>query len=113
MRNLTEKEIATLASQGCIAEDWSKIQVADEFSTLVNPECSIPFYASQVNGITDDMVKDAPSDGEALKLFFDFVGERMLVAHNASFDTGFIRQAAQRKRSPRSSRPSQSAQRRG
>lgn len=65
--------------------------VADEFSTLVNPECSIPFYASRVNGITDDMVEDAPLFKDALKDFLDFAGDMVLVGHNIhTFDLKFI-----------------------
>ena len=66
-------------------------QVADEFSTLVNPECSIPFYASQVNGITDDMVVDAPLFSDALRDFLEFAGDYVLVGHNIhNFDLRFI-----------------------
>ena len=66
-------------------------KVADEFSTLVNPECSIPFYASRVNGITDDMVEDAPLFETALKDFLEFTGDMVLVGHNIhSFDLNFI-----------------------
>ena len=45
-------------------------QVIEEFTSLVNPECPIPYYASRVNGITDDMVTDAPVFEEALADFF-------------------------------------------
>lgn len=65
--------------------------ITEEFSTLVNPQCSIPYHASQINGITDDMVKDAPVFEDALKEFFEFVGDMVLVGHNIhSFDMRFI-----------------------
>lgn len=63
----------------------------EEFSTLVNPECSIPFMASEVNGITDDMVSDAPLFETVLPNFLEFIGELPLVGHNIhSFDLPFI-----------------------
>lgn len=65
--------------------------VVDEFSTLVNPGRHIPEEASDVNGITDDMVKNAPGFKPVLKEFVDFVGELPLVGHNInSFDMKFI-----------------------
>ena len=68
-----------------------KGSIMDEFSSLVNPECHIPFPASQVNGITDDMVADAPLFNTILKDFLDFAGELPLVGHNiTSFDMKFI-----------------------
>lgn len=66
-------------------------QVESEFSTLVNPEIPIPFWASDVNGITDDMVADAPIFEVALKEFIDFIGDDVLVGHNIhTFDMKFI-----------------------
>lgn len=66
-------------------------KITDEFSTLVNPECKIPVNASRINGITDDMVKDAPVFKEALAIFLRFVGNLVLVGHNIhSFDMKFI-----------------------
>ena len=63
----------------------------DEFSTLVNPECPIPIYASDVNGITDDMVENAPVFKDALADFLEFAGDDVLVGHNIhSFDMKFI-----------------------
>ncbi len=66
-------------------------RITEEFSTLVNPECPIPYYASQVNGITDEMVEDAPVFEDALADFFEFAGDMVLVGHNIhSFDMKFI-----------------------
>ena len=66
-------------------------QVDSEFSTLVNPEMPIPFFASEVNGITDDMVADAPVFEVALKDFLEFAGDDILVGHNIhTFDMKFI-----------------------
>ena len=65
--------------------------VTGEFSTLVNPLMPIPRAASQVNGITDDMVAGSPLFMQALGEFLDFAGERVLVGHNIhSFDMRFI-----------------------
>ena len=66
-------------------------KISEEFSTLVNPGRSMPFYASQVNGITDDMLVDAPDIEEALKDFLEFIGDMVLVGHNIhTFDLKFI-----------------------
>lgn len=66
-------------------------EVTDEFSTLVNPGMHIPYQASCINGITDDMVKDAPDTEHALKNFIFFIGKSILVGHNIKrFDLGFI-----------------------
>lgn len=71
--------------------------VKDSFSTLVNPERSIPYQAYKVHGITDQMVADAPLLQEALAGFLDFIGDFVLVGHNiASFDLKFIYRDVQR-----------------
>ena len=57
----------------------------DEFSTLVNPGIPIPYYASEINGITDDMVADSPNFREALGQFLEFAGDFVLVGHNISW----------------------------
>ena len=69
--------------------------ITDEFSTLVNPCMHIPYMASSVNGITDDMVKDAPDLETALKSFLDFIGDSVLVGQNIiRFDMRFIQRDA-------------------
>jgi len=72
-------------------------KVVDEFSTLVNPGRRIPDMASDVNGIYDDMVADAPNFETALGDFLDFAGNAILVGHNiASFDMKFIYRDAEK-----------------
>lgn len=66
-------------------------RVVGEFNTLVNPGRAIPYGASRVNGITDEMVADAPPFCDVLREFLDFVGEDVLAGHNIrSFDLKFI-----------------------
>lgn len=70
-------------------------EVVDEFSTLVNPGFHIPYSASSVNGIMDDMVIEAPTIDIALKNFISFIGDSILVGHNIKrFDMGFIQRDA-------------------
>ncbi len=71
-------------------------KVIDTFSSLVNPERPIPYRATAVNGISDDMVEDEPVLEEVLALFIDFIGDEILVGHNIhSFDMKFIWKAAE------------------
>lgn len=72
------------------------------FSTLINPGCHIPSSATQINGITDAMVADAPNEKAAIDQFCEFVttdalgGNIVLVAHNAIFDVKFLLHALSR-----------------
>lgn len=68
--------------------------VVDKFQTFVNPGCSIPAEIVELTGITDDVVAGAPSPREAVAQFASFAGGLDLVAHNASFDRGFIMRQA-------------------
>ena len=66
-------------------------EVVEEYSTLVNPGMPIPFWATDVNGITDEMVADAPTFDEALNGFLEFAGDMILVGHNIhTFDMKFV-----------------------
>lgn len=71
-----------------------KDEVLAVFNTFVDPEMRIPPEITELTGIDDEMVKGAPKTEEAIRQFLAFIGDRMLVAHNASFDISFIRKAA-------------------
>lgn len=71
-------------------------QIADKYSTFVNPEIPIPYEIEQLTSIKDEMVIGAPKIEEILPEFLKFSEGCSLVAHNASFDVGFIRKNAQR-----------------
>ncbi len=65
-------------------------KITDRFSTFVNPSQPIPYRIEKLTGINDAMVADAPFVNDALTSFRKFTGEAVLVAHNASFDMGFV-----------------------
>lgn len=75
-------------------------KVKEVFNTFVDPEGHIPEEITELTGITDEMVAGAPSQEEAVRQFLAFAGDRLLIAHNASFDTGFIRAASQQYKIP-------------
>ena len=64
--------------------------IEDSFHSLVNPQAPIPEFISQLTGITDEMVADAPVFGDLLGDFLGFVGDSVLVAHNSQFDMRFL-----------------------
>lgn len=67
-------------------------EIVDSFSTFVNPKRPIPFEITKLTSITDEMVMDYPDIETLLPEFLKFVGDGILVAHNAGFDVGFIEQ---------------------
>lgn len=67
-------------------------EIVDYYSTFVNPGIPIPFRITELTGITDEMVMEAPKIDEILPEFLAFVEDAALVAHNAGFDVGFIEQ---------------------
>lgn len=73
-------------------------QIVDTFTRLINPECPMPAAASAVNHITDDMLVGKPFIYEVLPAFLSFVGDDVLVAHNAPFDCRFLSQACMQNR---------------
>ena len=69
-----------------------KGKITEKFSSFVNPKVPIPFQITQLTSITDEMVLEAPDIETVLPDFLAFIGDAALVAHNASFDVGFIEQ---------------------
>ncbi len=71
-------------------------EITDRFSAFVNPEVPIPFEIEKLTSIDDSMVIDADTIEVVLPQFLEFVGDAILVAHNASFDVSFIKENAKR-----------------
>ena len=67
-----------------------KGKITDKFHTLVNPETPIPIFITQLTGISDSMVRSAPKFREVADDFLSFIGNAVLVAHNAPFDIRFL-----------------------
>ncbi len=72
----------------------------ERFQTFVNPRRRLEQKIVELTGITDAMLADAPSIETVLPEFLEFVGDQVLVAHNADFDTGFIREACRKQGLP-------------
>ncbi len=68
------------------------LSITESYSSLVNPECSIPYFISNLTGITNEMVAKAPKFYEIAKDIIEFTEGHIFVAHNVSFDYGFIRE---------------------
>jgi DNA polymerase III epsilon subunit family exonuclease len=71
-------------------------EILGTFQTFINPGTSLPFFISELTGITDEMLSDAPVIESILPLLFEFIGstETVFVAHNAPFDLSFLKAAS-------------------
>lgn len=67
-------------------------KLIDEFVTLINPEKKIPYYITQLTGITNSMVADSPKFFEVAKKIIEITSDTIFVAHNVNFDYGFVKQ---------------------
>lgn len=77
-------------------------EIIDEFDTFVDPQQTVPPQIVKITGITDSMLVGAPSEKDALEQFYAFCGgeNAVLIAHNARFDTSFLKVAAKRCEKP-------------
>lgn len=66
-------------------------EIIDRFSVFINPHFKLSEKIVSLTGITDDMLKDAEDEADVMPKFIEFCGDAVLVAHNAGFDTGFLR----------------------
>jgi DNA polymerase III subunit alpha, Gram-positive type len=65
-------------------------EIIDRFTSFANPHHPLSITTIELTGITDDMLKDAPDVEEVLQKFYEWIGDSVLVAHNATFDIGFL-----------------------
>lgn len=68
------------------------LSVVDEFTSLINPECYISTYFTNISGITNAMVDDAPKFYEVAKQILEITKDKIFVAHNVGFDYGFVKE---------------------
>ena len=66
-------------------------RIIDRYSQLINPGISIPHHITEITSITNEQVANQPKIDEVIGKFVDFIGDAVLVAHNAPFDMGFIK----------------------
>ncbi|KRQ86986.1 DNA polymerase III PolC-type [Caloramator mitchellensis] len=71
-------------------------KIIDKFSALINPGKKLPDEIVKLTGITDEMLKDQPTIDVVLPMFLEFIGKSPVVAHNAKFDTSFIKEKARK-----------------
>ena len=87
-------EIGAICFNPALSEKERDDGVIKTFQTFINPAVPIPQEVIEIHGITDEMVKNAPSEREALSTFLEFIGDSPLIAHNISFDVGFLMASA-------------------
>ena len=71
-------------------------EIVETFERFANPHHPLSSTTTELTGITDDMVKDAPEVADVVKDFSEFIGDSILVAHNAKFDMGFFYEASKK-----------------
>ncbi|MGQ8338536.1 3'-5' exonuclease [Sunxiuqinia sp. A32] len=72
------------------------VEVVDSFSSLINPECHIPYFITKLTGIDNSMVSQAPKFYEVAKRIIELTAGNIFVAHNVSFDYRFIQEEFKR-----------------
>jgi len=71
-------------------------EIVDSFTTLINPECHIPYFITKLTGIDDEMVQNAPCFYEVAKKIIEITAGNIFVAHNVGFDYRFIQEEFRR-----------------
>jgi len=71
-------------------------RIRETFHTIVNPQVKIPSFITSLTGISNEMVRNAPIVRQVLPSFVEFLGTDVFVAHNATFDFGFLSQSLER-----------------
>ncbi len=94
---LSSKTDAIIEIGAVLIKDGKEL---DRFQTFVDPQRKLDKKIVELTGITDEMLKGAPLIDQVLPQFLNFVGNRILVAHNSDFDTGFLRAACGRMNLP-------------
>ena len=92
-------ETTGLSVQNCAITEIGAVkvrggEVLEEFNMMTDPGQPIPEKITELTGITDDMVAGQPDNASAVRAFLEFCGGRLLIAHNADFDTSFIRKVS-------------------
>lgn len=86
---LSPKDGHRLVEIGCV-EIFNKVETGRHFHAYFNPDRTMPVEAEQVHGLSVQFLSDKPRFRERAHLLLEFIGESPLVAHNASFDFGFL-----------------------
>ena len=94
---LNSREDQIIEIGAVVMKDGKEVR---RFQTFVDPHKKLENVTTELTGITDEMLKGAPSIEEILPKFIEFVGDRVLVAHNADLDTGFIQTACKKQNLP-------------
>ncbi len=83
------RKVDKITEIAIVIHDGEKI--VDQYNTLINPEINIPYFITNLTGITNDMVADAPYFYEVAKKIVEMTSDKIIVAHNASFDYHFLK----------------------